>query len=179
VPSFQVSGVGKSWPISVHELSAAMYFLLAQRRGERGARPDQEQDDHRMCGPISDDLLQQLLALAPLPLHFMPQCATPVEIQLKAAQQGWKLVFCHHQAGPRHPAFALLCHPERKVVSVVVRGAADMKDMMREIRTMPSPFPQTTKGERGGWTKVRPAPAQPCPQGLQYKADAMMTHPAS
>lgn len=110
----QVSGVDRAWPISVHQLTAAMYYLLAKRRGERGANPDLEHEEHRTCGPISDELLQDLLFLAPLPLHFM-YCANPVEMQLKAAQQGWRLLFCHHLAQPAQPAFAMLCHPDKKV----------------------------------------------------------------
>lgn len=46
--------------MSVHEMTAAMYYLLAQRRGERGAEPNGEHMAHKDCTPISDDELSFL-----------------------------------------------------------------------------------------------------------------------
>ncbi|CAM9752671.1 unnamed protein product, partial [Phaeothamnion confervicola] len=42
----RASGVDKAWPMSVHEITAAMYYILSERRGERGADPDGEERAH-------------------------------------------------------------------------------------------------------------------------------------
>ena len=36
----KVAGVDEGWPRSAHELTAAIYYLLALNRGERGNDPD-------------------------------------------------------------------------------------------------------------------------------------------
>ncbi len=46
--------------MSVHEMTAAMYYLLAQRRGERGAAPNAEHEAHAGCEVVSDEELQFL-----------------------------------------------------------------------------------------------------------------------
>lgn len=47
----------RKWPMSVHEMTAAMYYLLAQRRGERGSEPNGEHEAHAGNTPVSDDEL--------------------------------------------------------------------------------------------------------------------------
>lgn len=47
-----------------------------------GGNPDLEREAARNCGPIGEELLQDVLSLAPLPLHFA-YCATPVEMQVQ------------------------------------------------------------------------------------------------
>jgi hypothetical protein len=155
-----------SWPLSVHELTAAIFYALAQHRAMRGLHPDQEHvlhsyrhekkqrtsssgyhhprdisdndidDDEGLlrnsppyhhhhhdypngkqlplsslptstknrdassssftpvCDPVSDALLGSLLWYAPLALKFI-YAAREVEIQLLAAQQGWRLLYAH------------------------------------------------------------------------------------
>lgn len=43
--------------MSVHEMTAAMYYLLAQRRGERGSAPNAEHEAHADCEVVSDEEL--------------------------------------------------------------------------------------------------------------------------
>lgn len=43
--------------MSVHEMTAAMYYLLAQRRGERGSDPNGEHHAHAGLPPVSDEEL--------------------------------------------------------------------------------------------------------------------------
>lgn len=43
--------------MSVHEMTAAMYYLLARRRGERGAHPNGEHEAHASCPVVSDEEL--------------------------------------------------------------------------------------------------------------------------
>lgn len=43
--------------MSVHEMTAAMYYLLTQRRGERGAEPNGEHEAHASYPAVSDEEL--------------------------------------------------------------------------------------------------------------------------
>ncbi|EWM24606.1 Lipase, class 3, partial [Nannochloropsis gaditana] len=146
-----VSGVDAAWPVTGSQLSAAMYYLLARGRGERGAAPDAEQEAHRGCPPASDSLMQDLLDVAPLALHFA-YCDNLVEMQLKAQQQGWRLVFAYAppaaQAG--QPAFVLLCHLTEKEACLVVRGPDRAQDVLVDIRGLPMPFPLAGEGAGSG-----------------------------
>ena len=38
----------KTWPLSVHELTAAIFYSLAEKRAERGNRPEGEEWCHRI-----------------------------------------------------------------------------------------------------------------------------------
>ena len=154
----QVSGVEVAWPVTGNQLSAAMYYLLGKGRGERGAYPDAEQEAHRGCPPISDGLLQDLLHMAPLALHFA-YCDSPVEMQLKAQQQGWRLIFAHTpQVQPGQPAFAFYCHLTEKEACIVVRGPDHVQEVLSEIHGLPLPFPQNgASGGSGGkdeWARL-------------------------
>ena len=54
-------GINKtSWPLSVHELSAAIFYALAQHRAMRGLHPDREEIIHacQMRGARNDELCQ-------------------------------------------------------------------------------------------------------------------------
>ena len=42
----RVSCLDQAWPLSAHELTAAIYYILALKRGERGANPDFEVGEH-------------------------------------------------------------------------------------------------------------------------------------
>lgn len=46
--------------MSVHEMTAAMYYLLAQRRGERGAEPNGEHEAHAGYPAVSEEELNFL-----------------------------------------------------------------------------------------------------------------------
>lgn len=46
--------------MSVHEMTAAMYYLLAQRRGERGAEPNGEHEAHAGYPAVSEEELDFL-----------------------------------------------------------------------------------------------------------------------
>jgi hypothetical protein len=51
----KVTGINKKvWPLSVHELSAAIFYALAQHRALRGVDPERE---HRIHSFVSDELL--------------------------------------------------------------------------------------------------------------------------
>ncbi len=112
-----------------------------------------------VCEPVSDSLLSSLLFYAPLALNFIyAECE--VDMQLLAAQQGWRLVYAsldqnHHHAGEGDgasldstenfsdkPASALFAHDEHKIACFSIRGTATIQDVVTDIRALPVPFPQ-------------------------------------
>jgi len=124
-----------------------------------------------VCGHVPDSLLSSLLFYAPLALDFIyAECE--VDMQLLAAQQGWRLVYAsldqnhHHNhhgndgnnnSGSNHvsmsggggngdssdkPASALFAHDRHKIACLSIRGTATIQDVVTDIRAMPVPFPQ-------------------------------------
>ena len=131
----RVSCLDQAWPLSAHELTAAIYYILALKRGERGANPDFEVGEHQTAccqvkrspsqhsnalftplppplrarfqsKPISDAALKSFLRVAPFALHFIYD-HTPTELQLRAAQRGWHLLFMRATSMPEEPSFAV------------------------------------------------------------------------
>lgn len=132
-----------------------------------------------VCDPVPDSIISSLLFYAPLALDFIyAECE--VDMQLLAAQQGWRLVYAsldqdqHHAndtdgidlESDKHfsdkPASALFAHDELKIACLSVRGTATIHDVVTDIRAMPVPFPQQLDDEydsrssstNGDWTPV-------------------------
>lgn len=113
-----------------------------------------------VCEPVPDSVLASLLFYAPLALNFIyAECE--VDMQLLAAQQGWRLVYAsldqsHHHSDDADvndlessenssadkPASALFAHDEHKIACLSIRGTATIQDVVTDIRAMPVPFPQ-------------------------------------
>lgn len=211
-----------AWPLSVHELSAAIFYALAQHRAMRGMNPEREHLIHAfrdtrqiangsnpngpvelerqakeadiydnsegscvanlvsgpgsapdvvhrgdasvepsetrdealpctpVCDPVSDSMLASLIFYAPMALNFI-YATKEVDMQLLAAQQGWRLLYASltQESGRRagkatdRPGSALFVHEGQKVVCVAVRGTATIHDVITDIRQMPVPFPES------------------------------------
>ncbi len=252
----KVTGINKKvWPLSVHELSAAIFYALAQHRALRGVDPGRENRIHALrrlddagdssprtipqitysekeqngssvptgsspipnknvlvddtddydpyidrttvkepilpkteeaakknkaaaesqddascgtkqdlpfdpvCDPVSDMLLSSLIFYAPLALNFI-YATSEVDMQLLAAQQGWRLLYAHLKQDDGtwggqladKPASALFVHSEQKIACFAVRGTATINDVVTDIRAMPIQFPEA---EMDGLHKVR------------------------
>ena len=123
-----------------------------------------------VCEPASDSLIASLLFYAPLALNFF-YATSDVDIQLLAAQQGWRRLYAHlDQSGGCHasssssstaettspiiedtdkekklvadrPAFALLARSDQKLACLAIRGTATINDVVTDIRAVPVPFP--------------------------------------
>jgi hypothetical protein len=192
-------GINKSaWPLSVHELSAAIFYALAQHRAMRGLNPEHEERIHKLrqestrqiesvstwtgrdgklgagdeyevaalsfhsntvldstdtynandpvlpekqdsfkpvCDAVSDNLLSTLSFYAPIALNFI-YATKEVDMQLLAAQQGWRLLYAFLEQDKGHegpaisdrPASAVFVHQELKVACLSVRGTATIND---------------------------------------------------
>ena len=170
-----------SWPLSVHELSAAIFYALAQHRAMRGMNPELEYNLHRtsqdineetgkadndstggVCESLSDQELKSLLFYAPLALNFV-YSAKEVDMQLLAAQQGWRLLYAHLDGDTEshdleRPASAVFVHEGENVACIAIRGTSTIHDVITDIRQIPVPFPENdpelSNKEEGDWTTV-------------------------
>ncbi len=215
----RVTGINKRvWPLSVHELSAAIFYALAQHRALRGVDPEMEHCMHAIkrddcmknggddngddddddsfvsthssysdqiiidevefpsstekdsqhsvnkesesddfsnngnnnpvCGEVSDSLLASLIFYAPVAMNFI-YATTEVDMQLLAAQQGWRLIYAHLKQDVNGsqmsdmPASALFIHMKQKIACFSIRGTATINDVVTDIRAMPVQFPDS------------------------------------
>ena len=243
-------GINKTrWPLSAHELSAAIFYALAQHRAIRGMHPEREQWIHKIrkvvqteqqstdddwgpfcsawtnerlseegrnvptetnsvidqtdtynsmaqrvtdlralsnssiqrehdapdevsdedlpfspvCDEVPNAALASLIFYAPLALNFI-YAEREVDMQLLAAQQGWRLLYSHlkQEAGSDQPASALFCHEQQKIACLAIRGTSTINDVVTDIRQIPVPFPDEgdTGHDNDDWTPVF------CCQGL-------------
>ncbi|CBJ27220.1 Zinc finger FYVE domain-containing protein [Ectocarpus siliculosus] len=164
----RLSGVDKKWPMSVHEMTAAMYYLLAQRRGERGSAPNGEHEAHADCEAISDTELAFLRRMSALPLHFA-YTKTALELQVLCNNTGWSLVFHKPDSRFHQPAFSLLACGTTKTAALVVRGTGSIQDVITDIQAMPVPFPSPrgdaesgAAEEADGWSDLPPTETVAC-----------------
>jgi len=233
-------GINKTaWPLSVHELSAAIFYALAQHRAMRGINPDREEIIHTLindnddngnsmsttassrqsanenividetdeynpdvehlvslvktvaepldcaipntkllkdtmtcsstaglpftpvCTPVPDHVLNSLIFYAPIALTFI-YATKEVDMQLLAAQQGWKLLYaCLNPDKERDggmvsdiPASAVFVHEQQKTACLAIRGTATIHDVVTDLRQVPVPFPEVESGGCEGWTNV-------------------------
>lgn len=214
-----------AWPLSVHELSAAIFYALAQHRAMRGLNPEGEHALHTfrigdtsqvrheeypgrlysnqiariselvserndreqreaqsnpmysgrdppnaqpVCDPVPDEDLESIVFYAPMALSFV-YAEKEVDMQLLAAQQGWRLLYTQLEnpgISIAHdlPASALFIRDDLKVVCLAVRGTTTIHDVITDIRQVPLPFPENhtedTHASRGNsqvdgeWTEI-------------------------
>ncbi|CAM9340264.1 unnamed protein product [Laminaria digitata] len=162
----RLSGVDKKWPMSAHEMTAAMYYLLAQRRGERGAEPNGEHEAHAGNPAVSEEELDFLRRMSALPLHFA-YTKTALELQVLCNTTGWSLVFHKTDSRFHQPAFSLLANRATMMAALVVRGTGSIHDVITDIQAIPVPFPPrrgdvTSGDEADGWSDMPPADTVAC-----------------
>jgi hypothetical protein len=117
-----------------------------------------------VCDPVSDAVLASLVFYAPIALNFV-YAEKEVEMQLLAAQQGWRLLYAYltqdlENMNPAdRPATALFIHQEEKIVCLSVRGTTTINDVITDIRQTPVPFPDVDADckynhNEADWTSV-------------------------
>ena len=151
----KVAGVDEGWPRSAHELTAAIYYLLALNRGERGADPDRVLREFRDEARVDDALLTKLVAASRCALWCYE--ASPTCVQLVAKQQGLALLFARgFPEGPDarepvvdEPAFFCAASASKKEVVLAVRGTSTVQDVATDVRAAPAPFPPAS--QEGDW----------------------------
>jgi hypothetical protein len=119
-----------------------------------------------VCDPVPDTVLASLVFYAPIALNFI-YAQKEVEMQLLAAQQGWRLLYAYlsqeleNLKPTDRPASALFVHEEQRIACLSIRGTATINDVITDIRQVPVPFPEIDPGPHGSekltdgdWTTV-------------------------
>mmetsp|Transcript_35523 Transcript_35523/g.118780 ORF Transcript_35523/g.118780 Transcript_35523/m.118780 type:complete len:577 (+) Transcript_35523:572-2302(+) len=132
----------------VHELTGALYYLMARRREERGAFPTFEEAAHAGCAVPTDAEVADLGEWAPLALRVAYE-TTLVDMQRHARLHGYELLFAElqgatHARGAHRPAFSFLACRTRRRAVLVVRGTQDLSDIVTDSRAHATRF-------CGGW----------------------------
>lgn len=126
-------------------------LLSMENKSVRAQKPadSEELPFTPVCDPVPDSVLASLLFYAPIALNFI-YAEREVDMQLLAAQQGWRLLYAHleqdcHSEGffSDRPASALFLHKDQKIACLAVRGTATINDVVTDIRQVPVPFPET------------------------------------
>ena len=144
----KVAGVDEGWPRSAHELTAAIYYLLALNRGERGNDPDSVLREFRDEPSVDDADLKKLVAAARCALWCYE--ASPTCVQLVAKQQGPRSA--GFRKAPRQrtvvdePATSAASSVQKEVV-LAVRGTSTVQDVATDVRAAPAPFPPSSDEE--------------------------------
>jgi hypothetical protein len=144
--------------MSLHELSACIYYKLAVDRGVRGCDPGGEQASHERLGTqvgVNEDVVEAI-RLAPLALQAV-YAEQEEELQRLAGCRGWDTLFCSLRAAPEQPAYAVFARRdtgrercgggagEVGEVVVAIRGTASMQDIATDVRAAPHRFPPSTE----------------------------------
>jgi len=118
-----------------------------------------------VCDPVPDSVLASLVFYAPIALNFI-YAAKEVEMQLLAAQQGWRLLYSFLNQDIDsfepydRPASAVFLHQKHKIACLSIRGTATINDVVTDIRQIPVPFPETDPELHGSenddrdWTNI-------------------------
>ena len=95
-----------------------------------------------VCDPVSDVVVASLVFYAPIALNFI-YAEKEVDMQLLAAQQGWRLLYAYltqdleNSKLADRPASALFIHQEHKIACLSIRGTATINDVITDIRQIP------------------------------------------
>lgn len=138
------------------EKEAKVVFSRADSTSAKGSTSDVP--FRPVCDPVPDDVLSSCLFYAPIALNFI-YVEREVDMQLLAAQQGWRLLysFLHQEPDTDRPGSALFLHERKKIACFAVRGTATIHDVVTDIRQMPVPFPESDTenvADADDWTPV-------------------------
>ena len=111
-----------------------------------------------VCDPVPNDAMSSVLFYAPLALNFV-YAQREVDMQLLAAQQGWRLVYAQldQDNSVDRPGSALFVHERHKIACFAIRGTTTINDVITDIRQMPVSFPEVEIGSENtpeGWTPI-------------------------
>ena len=158
-----ITKIENHFSLSLHELTAVIYYKIAINRGIRGCIPEEEARLHLpsnnaentsyRCRRTRDDELNEAIRIAPLALKSVYE-EDEVENQRIARSQGWSLVYCESKSLPEKPAYSMYaCHINnrhliddnseqyRGEVVLAVRGTSTIQDVVTDIRSQPILFP--------------------------------------
>eukprot|EP00004_Rigifila_ramosa_P003140 TRINITY_DN1329_c0_g1_i2.p1 TRINITY_DN1329_c0_g1~~TRINITY_DN1329_c0_g1_i2.p1 ORF type:complete len:727 (+),score=170.72 TRINITY_DN1329_c0_g1_i2:28-2181(+) len=125
--------------MSMRDVAGSLYYLMTDRRAERGNRPTAEREMHAQSYKLEDRTLHDISRYAAFALVFA-YISDELDIQRLVAQHGFVLVFAETVSGKEMPAFFLCCNPRTKEAIVAVRGTASVHDVLTDIKATALPF---------------------------------------
>ena len=126
----RISGIDHMFSLSLHELTACIYYKIAIDRGLRGCDPQGElvahsqtppsadskvtegavesldELDDSVCEDVREDELDDIIRFAPLALSAVYEEGA-ADMQRLAYTQGWSTIFISAQSAPEQPAHTL------------------------------------------------------------------------
>lgn len=131
----------------IHELTGALFYLMARRREERGCDPTHEEASHKTCPTASEAEIADISEWAPIALRVAYE-RTLVDMQRHARLHGYALLFAElqdaHSRGAHLPAFSFLACARRRRIVLAIRGTQDLSDVLTDSYAHGQPF-------CGGW----------------------------
>lgn len=132
--------------LGFQDAAIGTYYFMAMNRGDRGAEPEREKNNHTGCETVSDDFLTKVLKYAPLALHGIYE-QDVLDIQRISKLQGFSLIYAHVQdQDVRHPSFALLGNKDTKTALVLIRGSKSVQDALTDIQACPEEIGLSSAG---------------------------------
>eukprot|EP00736_Rhodelphis_marinus_P007711 Rmarinus@m.11761 len=126
--------------LSVQDVSGGLYYLMANKRGERGSRPDEEAVSHTGCPHPGPEMLDDFLSTGPHALSHV-YLTSDVDIQRMVRHHGHELLFVNMDSMPEKPAFYVSASKSKREAILCVRGTKNIQDCFTDLRAVPTPFP--------------------------------------
>ena len=126
--------------MTLKDMSATIYYMLAINRGERGNDPDVEEASHEGMGEVEEEEIDEILQYAPFCCEIVYQ-EDHIQAQLLARHLGYDLLFVSPPSKPEEPAFMVFVSEVRMEVLIAIRGTRSVEDLVTDIRSIPIPFP--------------------------------------
>uniref|UniRef100_A0A7S2AWA4 sn-1-specific diacylglycerol lipase n=1 Tax=Octactis speculum TaxID=3111310 RepID=A0A7S2AWA4_9STRA len=145
----------KNMGLSFEDTAVGMYYLMAQRTGEIGEDPLMVEEEHKSCTSVNNSDLQRFEWLTAL-------CTFAYEKDVADMQGHMYSMGCDLLASrPRDlnnrdakVAFHVAAHRVERLLLVIIRGTAEINDVLSDLAAKPIPFDaaQGTNCPPGGST---------------------------
>eukprot|EP00405_Crypthecodinium_cohnii_P034639 CAMPEP_0206534292 /NCGR_PEP_ID=MMETSP0325_2-20121206/5464_1 /ASSEMBLY_ACC=CAM_ASM_000347 /TAXON_ID=2866 /ORGANISM="Crypthecodinium cohnii, Strain Seligo" /LENGTH=747 /DNA_ID=CAMNT_0054031079 /DNA_START=416 /DNA_END=2656 /DNA_ORIENTATION=- len=120
------------------ELTAALYYLLVERRNAAGLDPVANEREHSDCAMAEAKQLQELLEVHPLACNIA-YAQTPAEAQrlLRLAHGQWQMAFFAPQGRGGQPPFIFSIDRSAKRAAVLIPGTQTAADVVTDLNALP------------------------------------------
>ena len=126
------------------DVTVGLYYLMAYRRGQGGALPTLEEDEHVKAGSVpSNGVMDEITWFAPFAFHI-PYAEAPTDVQRLARHREFTLVdYCRPDVDKRKPTFYILASKEKQLAIMTIRGTDSVADVVTDLQAQPQPIEYT------------------------------------
>lgn len=125
--------------LSMHELSGALYYMMANQRRLRGEDPALESKEHAGCPELKAGDADNLFSYAPLGCT-VPYLDSEVDMQRLLQFRGYRLLFANVKSEREQPAFYLAASDAKREVVLGIRGTQSLHDVVTDLKVVPEKF---------------------------------------